>query len=52
MHMAGGGMHRGGGGDAQGGGGMHEHPVHPPWVRPCLSGSGIGIYFHSRTGLT
>ncbi len=29
MHMAGGGMHRGGGG-------MHVHPVHPPWVRPCI----------------
>jgi hypothetical protein len=27
----------GGEGDAQGGeGGMHVHPVHPPWVRPCL----------------
>jgi hypothetical protein len=31
MHMAGGGMHRGGGG-----GGMHVHPVHPPWVHPCV----------------
>jgi len=29
-------MHMAGGGDAHGRGGMHVHPVHPPWVRPCL----------------
>ncbi len=31
----GGGIHMAGG-DAKGGGGMHVHPVHPPWVRPCV----------------
>jgi hypothetical protein len=24
----------------RGGGGMHVHPVHPPWVRPCVVGTG------------
>jgi hypothetical protein len=32
------------GGCTGGEGGMHVHPVHPPWVRPCLKGLSHNIF--------
>jgi hypothetical protein len=47
----GGDAHGRGGGCTGGGGGMHVHPVHPPWVRPCIRVSAFIVLLYADTKL-